>query len=443
MSLWRCCASLGLAALFLTACTSPSPGPTATREVAPTRTPALASGATLSPAATPNALAENLLSEDFDRKASEYLAKLVQDISPRESATSQELQAAWYLAKEFESFGYSTKIHEFNVAMVTPESSSLAVVPPPLGSIAVAPLRGSAVAEGTGPLIDVGLARTGNITAGPLSGRVALVQRGEITFQAKVEAVAQAGAVAAVIYNHEPGNFRGSLRGRSAIPAVSISKADGEELLELLSQGEVQAKVSVQEAKLPSRNLIAELSGGQEKVVVLGAHYDTVADTQGANDNTSGLAALLILAEELASRDLPFRVRFIAFGAEEIGLFGSRAYTDSLTDAEIDEIAAMVNYDALGAGGSITLEGSVRLSRSAASIAESNNITVSEGDETGRGTSDHASFARYDIPALLFTAPDYSRINSPEDVLEFVEPDLVGDAVRLTLLLLESGGFPP
>ena len=80
-------------------------------------------------------------------------------------------------------------------------------------------------------------------------------------------------------------------------------------LLELLSQGEVQAAVSVQEAKLPSRNLVAELPGGQGEVVVLGAHYDTVADTQGANDNTSGLAVLLILAEELASRDLPFRVR--------------------------------------------------------------------------------------------------------------------------------------
>ena len=156
MSLWRCCAYLGLAALFLTACTSPSPGPTTAREAAPTLSPALASGTTPSPTATPNAPTGDFPNEDFDRKASEYLAKLVQDISPRESATGQELQAARYLAKEFESFGYSTKVHEFNVAMVTPESSSLAVVPPPAEPIAVVPLRGSAVAEGTGPLMMLG-----------------------------------------------------------------------------------------------------------------------------------------------------------------------------------------------------------------------------------------------------------------------------------------------
>ena len=62
-------------------------------------------------------------------------------------------------------------------------------------------------------------------------------------------------------------------------------------------------------------------------MLVVGAHYDTTPDTQGANDNGSGVAVALTIAEELADDELPFDLRFVMFGAEETGLNGSFAYT--------------------------------------------------------------------------------------------------------------------
>ena len=93
-----------------------------------------------------------------------------------------------------------------------------------------------------------------------------------------------------VIYNNLPGNFQGVLSNPASIPAVSISQDDGLEIEELLSTGAVEAAVSVIEELLSSRNVVAEKSGPGDAVVVLGAHYDTVPNIAGANDNASGTA---------------------------------------------------------------------------------------------------------------------------------------------------------
>ncbi len=74
-----------------------------------------------------------------------------------------------------------------------------------------------------------------------------------------------------------------------------------------MDQGEpVEATVSVQDNAVPFRNVIAELPGAGEGVIV-GAHYDTVPDSIGASDNSSGMGALLAMAERLEGRSFPFR----------------------------------------------------------------------------------------------------------------------------------------
>ena len=108
---------------------------------------------------------------------------------------------------------------------------------------------------------------------------------------------------------------------------------------------------------LPSQNVVAEKSGSGEGVVVLGAHYDTVPNVEGANDNGSGTAVILAIAEDWAEQPLPFTVRFIAFGSEEVGLRGSAHYVNSLSADQRDGIIAMLNFDALGSGDSLEILG--------------------------------------------------------------------------------------
>ena len=240
--------------------------------------------------------------------------------------------------------GYQTELQPFSFETLSREDSFFTLDPAPPGlagdgGTPINLLSRTGAGEASGILTPVGLAMSGDIPAEGLEGQIALIERGAISFRQKVDRAAEAGALAAVIYNSEPGNFRGTLgrrsSGSSSIPVVSISGEDGTILLEALSQGEITATVSVVRKELFSRNVVAEKPGPGDAIVVLGGHYDSVPNVAGANDNASGTAVLLSIARSLADRELPFTVRFVPFGSEELGLLGSQAYLDSLSDEEI------------------------------------------------------------------------------------------------------------
>ena len=98
-----------------------------------------------------------------------------------------------------------------------------------------------------------------------------------------------------------------------------------------------------------SRNVIADYSrGGARRVVMIGAHLDSVPAGPGANDNGSGTAAVLALAVQTARLEPSVNVRFAFWGAEEVGLVGSRAYVARLSRRERARIALYVNLDMIG-----------------------------------------------------------------------------------------------
>jgi aminopeptidase S len=104
-----------------------------------------------------------------------------------------------------------------------------------------------------------------------------------------------------------------------------------------------------------SWNVVTERPGTGAGVLVLGAHLDSVAIGAGINDNASGVAALLVIAEAL--RDLPapsLSVRFAFWGAEEGGPFGSPAYVASLDADALALIRAYLNFDMIGSPNAVT-----------------------------------------------------------------------------------------
>ena len=263
--------------------------------------------------------------------------------------------------------------------------------------------------------------------------------RGEITFEEKVTRVAEAGAVAAIIYNNQGGLFPGRLEDDADIPAVAISAEDGERLLGMMGDGELAVTVAVEMEIYNSRNIVAELPGtsGDGRALIIGAHYDTTPGSQGANDNATGVAVLMTAAEELAEAELPFNLRLMLFGAEEIGLLGSEHYADGLPLEERVSIIGMVNIDSVGSGGGLVVTGDARLTQRALTHAEAHGIEAREG-RSGMGGSDHASFQRRGMPALFLLGEDLSRINSPRDTIEFVEPELVGAAASVVLGIVDQ-----
>ena len=414
-----------------------TPFPTDTVTLVPTPTPAPTSAPTPTPTLpSPLPSGRELAGVAFD-----YATELVEKLGPRESATEEELEAAEHLASTLENLGYAVELQSFTIQQLSRELSGLEVGAPQPRAFEINPLTQAATGEVSGTLVSVGLAREGDFPEGGVEGRIALARRGLVTFEEKVTRAAEAGAAAVVIYNNVPGNFQGRLSSPASIPAVSISRDDGQQIEELLSAGAVEATVSVIEELLPSRNVIAEKTGTGDAVVVLGGHYDTVADIVGANDNASGTAVLLTLAGQLAGENLPFTVRFIAFGSEELGLRGSRHYVASLTGTQLDRIRAMFNFDALGSGESLKILGTEELTDLAVAQGDAQDINVRVTSPPQGATSDHQSFADAGIPVLMFVSDDFSRLHKPSDTLQFVEPSLLGDAAELALFLLKSDEF--
>jgi Zn-dependent M28 family amino/carboxypeptidase len=96
-------------------------------------------------------------------------------------------------------------------------------------------------------------------------------------------------------------------------------------------------------------NVFAETPGGNpNNVVMVGAHLDSVNAGPGLQDNGSGSAAILEVAEQMAKVKPVNRVRFALWGAEESGLVGSRYYVANLPQAERDKIALYLNFDMIG-----------------------------------------------------------------------------------------------
>lgn len=189
--------------------------------------------------------------------------------------------------------------------------------------------------------------------AGFTAGNIALIQRGGCSFALKAINAEAAGAGAVVIFNQgsDPTRFDlivGTLGGTSVvdIPVVGASYANGV----ALSQAGSTAYVNVDPPQnITVENVLAESTGGNpNNVIMAGAHLDSVIRGPGINDNGSGSAALLEVAEQMAKVDPRNQVRFAWWGAEEAGLIGSTAYVNSLSQAERDRIALYLNFDMVG-----------------------------------------------------------------------------------------------
>lgn len=445
-------AAMQPATTVATAVATIPPLPTATAAPHATLTAVPALEATVAPQAAPTTVLDTPAPAPTNPEAArlsangmELLTQFTEEYSPRESGTDGERAAAEFIGGYLGDIGYRVEYQTFEVEHIPWGDEFVRLVGNGRPDLRAVPLSMTGMGDVTAPLVSVGKAFEDDIPENGLQGTIALIERGQITFEEKVNRVADAGALAAVIYNNERGNFRGALQSEGLIPAASLSREQGEEVLRLLEdEPGLEARVKIESVLLDSQNVIAELDNQADEcgVVVMGAHYDSVADTQAAGDNGTGVASLLIMAEELANahyddeQPLPYEVRLVFFGVEEIGLYGSRHYVDSLSEEERENVIAMLNFDAMGKGNA-SIVGSADLAVKAIQYAEANGIDLNSSDQPSGFGSDHAPFLAVDIPALFFFGDDFSIINSPDDVLEEVEPEVMGANMAVGLGLLE------
>lgn len=233
-----------------------------------------------------------------------------------------------------------------------------------------------------------------------------------------------------------------------------------------------------------SRNVIATLPG-DDQIVVVGAHMDSVTAGTGAGDNATGVAVVLAAAEVLADANVVHTIKFVAFGAEENGdPPGAEVFVESLGD-DIEQVIAMINIDSVGmgtdlnayAGAVITwpddeeaapeIEGGPTWVRDLALdlAAEMNLPFHTSPDDTWGGFtgdwSDHYAFVLEDVPVVYFEAwlweggenPWWGQeteegdvMHTADDVYENVVPEKVemtAEVVAATTYAIASGMAGP
>lgn len=173
------------------------------------------------------------------------------------------------------------------------------------------------------------------------------------------------------------------------------------------------------EQLLHTANIIGIKKGTCDKHIIIGAHYDTCAPDPktgapriGANDNASGVAMLLELAERLHDISTQHNIIFVAFGGEEKGCLGSMAFVNEMPFKSAD-ITEMINLDMVGkmTNGRLFFkqfhEPAIR-----PDDIRTSGITLTEGPDAG---SDHADFVRAHISASYFHTGSDPTIHTPED----------------------------
>lgn len=268
----------------------------------------------------------------------------------------------------------------------------------------------------------------------PVKGAVILVDRGKCPFAQKGSIAAKLGAVAVVVADNVDQESMGGTLGEESdvsIPVVGIGKADGARLRG--APGPVTLTLDATTETISARNVIAQTTtGSAQNVVMVGGHLDSVPEGPGINDNGSGVAAILETAVQLGNAPaINNAVRFGFWGAEEIGIVGSRKYLESLDVEQLKDIALYLNFDMLGSPnpGYFTYDGD----QSTAPGRDQSPPRVPEGsagiertlvdylrkageaaeDTSFDGRSDYDGFTRAGIPAGgLFSGAEEDK--SPE-----------------------------
>ena len=259
-----------------------------------------------------------------------------------------------YAEAIFRAAGYNVTVQSFQFQTFISLSPSVLeqVPPPPAGPVANNIMSYSGSGDVTAAVSTVSDIRGCNAAdfAGFPAGNIALISRGTCTFALKATNAYNAGASGVVIYNNTAGVLNGTLGNDFTlnIGVTSVTQAVGQQLA--ATPGLVlRLKTDTFRGIATTYNVLAESRGGDpNNVVMVGAHLDSVNAGPGIQDNGSGSAAILEVAQQMSKVKPRNKVRFALWGAEESGLVGSRYYVNNLSPEDLGRMALYLNFDMIG-----------------------------------------------------------------------------------------------
>ncbi len=251
------------------------------------------------------------------------------------------------------------------------------------------------------------------------------------------------------------------------VPVLQITRKVADHLLNASGKTVAQLETQLNNSKMPesfelaasvsgtadiiphkvlSHNVIGILPGTdpllKNEYIVIGAHYDhlgmggpgsgsrmtdTLAIHYGADDNASGVAMVIDLARHFsASKSNRRSLVFVAFGAEEMGLLGSRAFVDK-APVNLKKVSAMFNFDMVGRldpkAKSLSIGGTLTSAETEGILNQLNTGLATTFSGEGVGPSDHASFYLQNIPVFFFSTSAHPDYHTPGDTPDKINYD--------------------
>lgn len=282
------------------------------------------------------------------------------------------------------------------------------------------------------------------------------------------------GAIALIFYNSSAIDDKLSFDPKNKmeelpVPALYVSKETAKELFSDKSATlSIKLKTSISDKILMGHNVIGYIDNNAPKTIILGAHYDHLGYGEdgnsmqrngsrsihnGADDNASGTAALIELGRLIKkSKANSANYLFIAFSGEELGLYGSKFFTDNPT-IDLKTVNYMINMDMVGRlndtskvltiggyGTSPSWSTVIGTNYYASSSAAKNALPslVIKIDSSGTGPSDHTSFYRKDIPVLFYFTGLHTDYHKPSDDADKINYGGEQTIIRHILHVIES-----
>ena len=306
------------------------------------------------------------------KNAYKHLEDLTVKIGPRHGGSTKEVEAAHYIRDYFKSLGLKTKLEPYKIysyedaegSLTTPDGEEIECI--------ALPMTTSTPDDGiTAETVfidgndDVCLDES-------VTGKIVVMFNsfgGEL--QKKFHDLKPAGLVSIQTDAHKM-HFRGAnkplaVRKHGSVPTLKLTWNVGIKLVENLPAKLTMKVKTIDEGIKTGYNVIADLPGTEKSddVFIICGHYDSVWQGPGAIDNGGGVAAVMEFARVFKENGSRWNMRFVAFGGEEMGLFGSKSYVRKLKDedeklkkdknfkldglkTELDKIRFVINLDMMG-----------------------------------------------------------------------------------------------
>jgi hypothetical protein len=276
--------------------------------------------------------AETHLPDTFTRNALKHIAWLSVKMGVRPAGSDKEKEAAEYIFNQFMSSEAKSQIEPIGFESAEIEKTEFLVGGRSceIKSIGLNPYKG--VYE--------------------FSGRATFLERNQSSTQLKSEDI---NGKALISENQD--DFFNMMRLNPAV----ILYVDTINYYKIKSIGDLNfnLKINVKYKRYKSANVVGMIGDTcpDAKEIIISAHYDSYRNSPGADDNASGVGVLIELIKFFKHLNIPegIRIKFIAFGAEESGLVGSRAYLNKHS-VSLDQCELVINLDQVGGNNDCSIE---------------------------------------------------------------------------------------